>query len=55
MENLTDMIIEKFEILGDFLLELHFKDGKIQKIDFGQIHYKGWMKELANLEYFNQG
>jgi hypothetical protein len=45
--------IEKIFILSDFVLEIHFEDGKIQKIDFSKIQHKNWKKKLENLDYFN--
>ncbi len=54
MENPTKFNIKNFHILGDFLLEIHFEDGKTQKIDFNKIHHKDWRKKLEDLNYFNQ-
>ncbi len=54
MEDFTKIVIEEFKFKADFLLELHFRDGKIQTIDFSKINYRGWMKELEELEYFNK-
>ena len=50
----TQFNIKNFHILGDFLLEILFEDGKIQTIDFSKIHHKDWKKNLENLDYFNQ-
>ncbi|MBF5058938.1 DUF2442 domain-containing protein [Candidatus Neptunochlamydia vexilliferae] len=50
---------ESFELLGEFIIEIRYQDGKIQMIDFGQIRHEGWWhegwwKELEDPEYFKK-
>ena len=46
--------IKNFKLLRDFVIEIHFKTGKIQVIDFNEVHQPGWWAELTDLDYFNQ-
>lgn len=46
--------ISHFKIIKDFVIEIHFMDGKVQTIDFGSIQHKGWWEELNNTDYFNK-
>lgn len=46
--------IKNFKIVGDFIIEIHFVDGKEQTINFGEIDHKGWWEPLNDLEYFNK-
>ena len=46
--------IKSLKILNNFLVEITFEDGKIQKINFAEVEHKGWWKELEDLTYFNK-
>lgn len=54
MEDPSKYDIQFFKIVRDFIIEIHYKDGKIQVIDFQKIHYKPWWKELENPDYFRK-
>lgn len=43
-----------FKLIGDFTIEIIYKDGKKQVIDFSKVKHKGWWKELEDPEYFKQ-
>ncbi len=47
--------IARFTILDDFVIEVIFKNGKVQVIDFKEIKYnRGIWNALQELSYFNQ-
>lgn len=52
MEDPNKFNIKSFRILHDFIIEIHFEDGKVQTIDFEKFHHKGWWEELNDLDYF---
>jgi hypothetical protein len=54
MEDPNKFNIKSFKILKDFVIEIHYDDGKVQTIDFGKIKHPGCFKELTNLTYFKQ-
>lgn len=54
MDELQKFYIKHVLVLDDFVLEICFADGKIQVIDFGKFHFKGFWEKLNNLEYFNK-
>lgn len=54
MEDLTKYDVKSFKIVKDFEVEIYFRDGKTQKIDFSTVKQKGVWKELEDLAYFKQ-
>lgn len=54
MKDLSKFRIKHFKIIGNFIIQITFEDGKNQTIDFGKIEHKGWWKELEDLDYFNK-
>jgi len=52
MADLNAMSIKKFTLLGEYTIEILFADGKIQTIDFRPVVGHGWMKDLADPQYF---
>ena len=53
MTDLTAMWITNVTKVADYTLQLTFKDGKKQTIDFEPVIGYGWMKDLKNPEYFS--
>lgn len=54
IEDPTKFKIKSFKIIQEFLIEIQFKDGKVQKIDFSKLNFTNRWEELNNLDYFNQ-
>ncbi|MBF5058934.1 DUF2442 domain-containing protein [Candidatus Neptunochlamydia vexilliferae] len=54
MEDPDKFNIKSFKLLGGFVIEIRYQDGKVQTIDFGQIRHEGWWKELEDPEYFKK-
>lgn len=54
MENPNKFNIESFKIISDFVIKIHYEDGKFQIIDFAKIQLKGWLGELKDLDYFSK-
>lgn len=54
MTNLLAMTIVSFRIIENYTLEITFKDGTVQVINFEPVIGKGWMVPLKQLDYFNQ-
>ena len=54
MEDPNKFNIKSFKIIKDFVIEIHYADGKIQTVDFTKIQLMGWLGELKNLGYFNE-
>lgn len=54
MEDPKKFRIRDFKIIDDFIIQINFVDGKLQRIDFGSMKLKGWWGELKNLDYFKQ-
>ncbi|MDX8430274.1 MAG: DUF2442 domain-containing protein [Candidatus Algichlamydia australiensis] len=46
--------IVSFKFLEDFVIEVVHVDGTKKVIDFRKLKLKKWMKNLENLDYFNQ-
>lgn len=54
MDDLNKFRIKSFRIVEDFVIEIIFKDGKVQKIDFQKIKHDSWWKQLEDLSYFKK-
>lgn len=54
MEEHKKFRIKEFKIIADFVIDIHFIDGKTQTINFNEVQLKGWWEELRDLAYFNQ-
>ena len=54
MEDLEKWKIQEFKLVGDYIIELIFKDGKKQVINFEPVIGKGWMEKLKDKDYFKQ-
>lgn len=54
MEDRSKYRIKSIKVLNDFVLEIIFEDGVLQRINFAEIKHKGWWKELEDLTYFNK-
>ncbi len=54
MADLDSMIITSFEITESFTIKIVFKSGKINVINFEPVIGKGWMKQLADQNYFSR-
>lgn len=52
MSDLSDWEIVSFEIVGGYVIDLKFKDGTRQRIDFEPVIGKGWMRQLKDPGYF---
>ena len=52
MPDLNDWEIVGFEILEGYVLDLRFRDGTRQTIDFEPVIGKGWMRRLKEPSYF---
>lgn len=52
MTDLDAMSIVSFELVGQHAIKMVFADGKIQEINFRPVVGYGWMKDLADPEYF---
>jgi hypothetical protein len=52
MASLNDMSIVNFDIVGQHTIKMAFADGKTQEIDFSPVVGHGWMKDLADPQYF---
>ena len=54
MSEPSDWAITQFELLGDFVIRIRFKDGTEQTIDFEPVIGRGWMAELSDPAYFRR-
>ena len=54
MDDPKKIDIKTFKMIKDFVIEIQFYDGKVQKIDFSQFQHEGWWKELSDLAYFKE-
>lgn len=54
MEDPNTYNINSFKIIKDFIIEITYKNGKVQTIDFQQINYDPWWKELEDPSYFRK-
>ncbi|AMX01257.1 DUF2442 domain-containing protein [Microbulbifer thermotolerans] len=54
MADLDAMTITNFKLVGNYTIEITFKDGKVQTINFEPVIGKGWMKQLLDQNYFNK-
>jgi len=54
MSQLDNWTITNFRFLEAYIIEITFKDGKKQKINFEPVIGKGWMSQLKDINYFKQ-
>ena len=54
MDDLKKWKIKEFKIIKDYTIEIIFKDGKKQVINFEPVIGKGWMEKLKDKDYFNR-
>jgi hypothetical protein len=54
MEDPQKLSINSFKIIRDFVIEIHYRDGKTQMVDFGKIQLNGWWEELKDINYFKK-
>ncbi|MCB2263933.1 MAG: DUF2442 domain-containing protein [Candidatus Thiosymbion ectosymbiont of Robbea hypermnestra] len=54
MTDLEKWVIVNFKIKADYVIDITFKDGKSQTIDFEPVIGKGWMKPLEEPAYFRR-
>ena len=54
MADLDSMSIANFKLVGKYTIEITFKDGKVQTINFEPVIGKGWMKQLLDVDYFGR-
>lgn len=54
MTDLQNWTITSFNLLENYVIEITFKDGKKQTIDFEPVIGKGWMHQLKDLAYFRR-
>jgi hypothetical protein len=52
MASLNDMSIVNFDLVDQHTIKMTFADGKTQEIDFLPVIGLGWMKDLADPQYF---
>ncbi|MFI5343935.1 MAG: DUF2442 domain-containing protein [Chlamydiales bacterium] len=50
----TKFVINRVVNLSPFYLEIFFRDGKSQRIDFAKVELEKWQKPLEDIDYFNQ-
>ncbi|HWV16252.1 MAG TPA: DUF2442 domain-containing protein [Cellvibrio sp.] len=54
MTDLNTMSIVDFDLVGEHTIKMVFADGKVQEINFLPVVGQGWMKDLADPQYFAQ-
>ena len=54
MSDLENWIIVNFQIRENYVIDIIFRDGKRQTIDFEPVIGKGWMSQLKDLAYFRR-
>lgn len=54
ISDLDNWTIANFKILDDYVIEIIFKNGKKQKIDFESVIGKSWMQQLKDPDYFKR-
>lgn len=54
MDDLQRWEIQEFSIVGDYSVEITFRDGKVQRINFEPVIGEGWLSKLKDKDYFRR-